>query len=133
MGERTYNFDALLNLKTAGAITASAAAQVSGANQILDVGAARFEAVAVINVTALDVADGNETYRVAIQGSNDATFATGVEEMASTTVTAAGKIELGFVNRKYGTQYRYLRAYTTIGGTTPSINYTAYATTVEWS
>uniref|UniRef100_A0A9E7ZPQ8 Uncharacterized protein n=1 Tax=Bosea sp. NBC_00436 TaxID=2969620 RepID=A0A9E7ZPQ8_9HYPH len=42
MGSRTYTFDALTQLKDAGAITASAPAQVGGQAKVLDMGAGRF-------------------------------------------------------------------------------------------
>jgi len=133
MGYRGYNFDAELELKDAGAITSSAPAQVGGEARILDVGSARWEAVAVINVTDIDEADTDETYELEIQGSNSATFASGNETLIKVPVTKTGRIEVPFVNQKYGDAYRYIRAVTTVGGTTPSINYTAYASVLKWA
>lgn len=133
MGYRGYNFDAELELKDAGAITASAAAQVGGEARVLDLGAARWEGVAVINTTALDLADSNETYEVQIQLSNSATFASGNETFVKVPITALGRVEVPFVNQKYGTAYRYARLNTVVGGTTPSINYTAYASVLKWA
>lgn len=140
MGSRSYNFDIQTLLKDAGAITASAAAQVSAVNQILDMGAARFEATAVIDVTAIDIASADEAYRIIIQGSNSATFASGIQNLATVDVgaTAArpggaadslvGRYELMLTNEQADVTYRYIRAYTLVAGTTPSINYTAFLT-----
>jgi hypothetical protein len=138
MGSRSYNFDIQTLLKDAGAITASAAAQVSGAAQILDMGAARFEAMAVVDVTALDISSADESYRILIQGSNSASFASGIQNLANADLgaTAArpggaadslvGRYELMVTNEQADVTYRYIRAYTVVGGTTPSINYTAF-------
>jgi hypothetical protein len=133
MSYRGYNFDALLEMKDAGAIVADAAAQVAGVDRVLDLGAARWEGVVVINTTALDLADTNETYDVQIQLSNSATFASGNEIFCKVPITALGRVEVPFVNQKYGTGYRYARLFTDVGGTTPSINYTAYASTLKWA
>lgn len=133
MSYRGYNFDADLEMKDAGAIAADAAALVGGAARVLDLGAARWEGVCVINTTALDVADADETYEVQIQLSNSATFATGNETFVKVPITALGRVEVPFVNQKYGTGYRYARLFTDVGGTTPSINYTAYASVLKWA
>lgn len=141
MGARGYNFDKLLQLKDAGAITASAAAQVGGSAQILDMGPARFDAVVRINVTAIDVSSADEAYDIVVQGSNSSTFASGVENLASLNLgaTAArdggaqnsgtGIYELPATNEQADTVYRYIRLYTKCAGTTPSINYDAFLTT----
>lgn len=140
MGQRTYPFDIQLLLKDAGAITADAAAQVGGSNQILDMGAARIDAVAVIDVTAIDISSADENYRLVLQGSNSSSFASGIQNLAIMELgaTAArpggaadslvGRYELLFTNEQADVTYRYLRAYTDVTGTTPSINYTAFVT-----
>jgi hypothetical protein len=120
---RTY--DNLLLLKDAGAVTADGAAQVGGQARVVDVGLGRFEAVAVVDTSALDMTTTDETYRVAIQGSVDSAFTTPVE-LGSGTVSVAGRREIHFGNEIGGTIYRYLRAYLDVGGTTPSINCTIY-------
>jgi hypothetical protein len=120
---RTY--DNLLLLKDAGAVTADGAATVGGQARVVDVGLGRFDAVAVIDSSALDLADANETYRVMIQGSTDSAFTTPVE-LGSGLVTVVGRREIRFLNEIGGTIYRYLRAYIDVSGTTPSINCTIY-------
>jgi hypothetical protein len=136
MGYRGYNIDALTQFKDAGAVTSSAAATVNSAASVIDVGPARVDATSVINVTAVDIADGNETYTLTVQGSNVADMSSGVETLAATAVTPSlattnGRIELPFTNYKYGTAYRYLRMFTTVAGTTPSINYSAYMSVLQ--
>lgn len=130
---RGYNIDMDLRLKDAGAITSSAAAQVSGNAAVLDLGAARFEGVVVVNVSALDLASANETYSIDVEFSNVAGMGSGVEKVVTVPVTATGYIEVPFVNMKYGTVYRYMRLTTTVGGTTPSINYTAHVAPLKWA
>lgn len=131
-------FDTATQLKDAGAITADAPAQVGGANAILDLGLARVDARVVVDVSAIDVASGDELYNLRFQLSNSASFASGVIggpilQLGDSTVligesadSLVGRYEMGVCNEVNGTLYRYARLYTDVGGTTPSINYTAY-------
>lgn len=142
MGQRTYPFDIQTLLKDAGLIAASAAAQVGGAAAILDMGAARIDAVAVIDVTAVEIATGDEDFTIIIQGSNSATFASGIQNLAMIDVGAAatgrpggaadslvGRYELMFTNEQADVTYRYVRAYTKVAGTIATgVNYTAFVT-----
>ena len=139
MGSRSYGFDILTLLKDAGAITASAAAQVGGSNKIIDLGAnTRVDAIAVIDVTAIDIASADEFYDVVVQVSNSSSFASGIENVAALNLgksagrfggaqdSTIGRYELPFCTEQNDTFYRYMRLYTVCGGTTPSINYTAF-------
>ena len=130
MPERKYSFDALVNLKNAGALTASGNLQIGGVDSILDFGIARMEGVVVVGMTAIDTADANETYDIILEGSNSATFASGVNELASMKITSTGQFEIPFVTEKAVagviTKYRYFRATLAVAGTTPSINFTAW-------
>lgn len=140
MGARVYTFDALLQLKDAGAITSSAAAQVGGVAKILDMGAARFDGTVVVDVSAIDIASANEAYDIVIQGSNSSSFASGIQNLASLNLGATavrdggaadslvGRYEIGVTNEQADVVYRYVRAYTVCAGTTPSVNYTAWLT-----
>lgn len=122
-------FDNLLLLKDAGAVVADAAATVAGQPRIIDIGTGRVDGKMVIDTSALDVASADESYRVALQGSNDITFGAGnVVELASGVVTQAGRLEVPFSNERSGTRYRYVRAFNDTGGTTPSINSTVFLT-----
>src|SRR3954462_3630291 len=90
-----FTFDAAHQFKDAGLIAASAAAQVSGSNKIVDVGAAVFEATMVIDVTAVEIDTGNEKYDITIQGSNSATFASGIENLATLDLGATSSGRFG--------------------------------------
>jgi hypothetical protein len=130
--------DKLLQLKDAGAVTADAAAQVGGADKIVDLGAGLVNASVVIDITAITTNGATaENYLITIQGSNSATFSTGNVVLAnkefghSTTLeagatTVAGRYIVPFSNELGGTIYRYVRAYHNVEGTAPSINYSAY-------
>lgn len=139
MGQRTFPYDNDLLLKDADLVAASAAAQVSGAEKILDVGAARMEGTVVIDVSAIETDSSNEAYDLILQGSNSASFASGVENLASLNLghtsgrdggaqtNSAGRFELPFTNEQDDTTYRYLRMYTKVAGTIATgINYKAF-------
>lgn len=138
---RSYTFDANLQLKDAGLVAASAAAQVSSANKIIDLGGQEpLKGVVVIDVSAIEIDTGDEEYIVILQGSNSATFASGIENLAAMELGAhssgrkgsaldsvAGRREMPFINVQADTAYRYLRAYTYVAGTIATgINYTAF-------
>lgn len=139
MSEANYLYDAELLLEDGdGALTASAAGQVDSAAKIVDLGAAvRIAGEIVIDISAITINDNNEIYEIALQGSSSATFASVIQELAVVQVgakevlsgdidSATGRITIPFRNDPIGTPYRYLRAYVTIAGTTPSITFTAY-------
>lgn len=143
-----YIFDKLTELKDdAGAITASAAAQVATVNQILDMGertypdgelASYFEADIVLDISAIDFGTGDETYQILVQGSNSSTFASGVVNMAATVFGDAvnganddvvvGRRVLHVNNEVADVRFRFLRLFSVLGGTSPSITYAAYLT-----
>ena len=127
---KTYDHATLL--KAAGAVAASAAGSV-----ILDLGDGFMEADLVIDVTALEVADGNEIYTVSLEGSSVAAMTSGSVELAKLTFgnnpapadadTAVGRHVLPVRNELNGTLYRYVRVYTTVAGTVATgINYSAF-------
>jgi hypothetical protein len=134
---KDQSFDYNLRMKDAGLVAASAAAQVGGADKIIDIGAGRVDARVIVDVSACEVATGNEQYIVIVQGSDSATFASGVWNLGATMLgdssvslesadTVAGRREIHFCNEVNGTVYRYLRVYTFVAGTIATgINYTA--------
>lgn len=122
----SQTYDNLLLLKDAGAMTATGAATVGGQARVLDLGMGRVEAKVVIDTSAIDRTDTNETYRVALQGCEAIGFGSNVVELGSVSVDAAGRSTLRFTNQPNETVYRYVRAHFTLGGTTPSINATAF-------
>lgn len=144
----TAAFDADLEFKDAGAVAASAAATVDSVAKVVDVGTGFFEGEMVIDVTAIEVDTANELYVIAIEGSNDSGFSSGTEvelcclRLGDSSVTGSdtdnvvGRYTLPFNNQQgistslpAGTQWRYLRIYTTVSGTIASngINFSAFA------
>ncbi len=135
-----FTLDGLLLMKDAGLVAASAAATVASAAKVADVGTGLFEAQLIIDVTAIEVASGDEVYTITIEGSTTTGFSSGTEvELASIKVgdssvtggdtdSIAGRYTLPFNNREVdGTCYRYLRVYTTVAGAIATgINYTAF-------
>lgn len=138
MSQVKHTYDVNLRLSNGeGAITASAAAQVASAALILDLGAGRVDVRAITDVTALDVASGDEKYEFEFQLSSSASFATvdgigGILKLGDSTTngqsadSVIGRYETMFTNEFNGTIYRYCRLYRRIAGTTPSITSTCF-------
>lgn len=134
----SFTFDALLQLKDTGLVAASAAATVSSVAKIVTVGAGRFDARAIFDITAIEVDTGNELYSLEIQGSTSSTFATVGAVLAelqvgdsSVTVeavdSATGRYELPFQNVQNNVYYPYIRLYIRVAGTIATgINLTAF-------
>lgn len=150
MGQRNYNFDAAMQLKDAGLVAASAAAQVGSVDQIIDLGgptaggAGRFEGMLVIDVAAVEIDTANELYTLSVQVSSSATFASDVQNVAgidfgSTSVRKGGAIdslvgryELPFITEQADVKRRYLRLYTTVAGTIATgINFAAFVAPMD--
>jgi hypothetical protein len=74
---------------------------------------------AVVNVTALDTADGNEAYTFALHESDDNV------SYAAAGATAEA-LAVGTVAVKARIKSRYVRLVLTAAGTTPSITYKAW-------
>ena len=147
--DRTYTPDINNFLSdNAAPYTTTGYLQVGGANQILDLGGnqgtspvqqARMDCVAVIDVTALKISSGNETYKFYVVVSNDPGLATGnvvaggaeVGKGASLDIPNAGdnvtgRLEIMFSNNVAGSIYEYVGVYLAVGGTTPSISVEAF-------
>lgn len=134
--QKDETFDYALRLKDTGLIAATAALQVGGADKILDMGAQRFDGRAIIDISAVETDTGNELYRIKVQGSTSATFATGVWNLGElslgdssvsleTVDTITGRREIAFTNEVNGTVYRYIRGYIVVAGTIATgINFT---------
>jgi len=141
MTRRNLVVDDELELKDAGLVASSAAAQVDSAAAVLDLGGGFVEGNIVIDVTALEIADNDETYDITVQLSPDADFGTagnivdwmtlhlGAKEIKRTDSDkddTTGRYILPFTNERGGTLYRYLRLYTVVDGTIATgINYIA--------
>lgn len=133
------NFDSLLELKDAGLVAVSAAAQVDSVDKILDLGQSYWEGNVVVDVTALEVASGDEVYSIEWQLSSSATFASGVVVSSVLRIgdssvafgsadNTTGRYVMCVHNEFNGTLYRYARLYTRIAGNIATgINYSAFA------
>jgi len=150
MGDRTYSFDASLMVSdNAAAYTASGFSQVGGADAKLDLGGnqattpkqqARIDAMLVVDVTAIDVASGDEKYNLQVLGSNDTNFGAGNVEMlteyslgkgavrdgVNMLDSLVGRYEIPFCTEQANVKYQFLKVRNTISGTTPSISYDAF-------
>lgn len=137
--QRTRTYDDLQLMKDAGLVAATAAATVDGAAKIHDVGTSVYEGELEIDVSAVEIATGNELYTVAIQGSSSATFASNIQNLAMIDLGATGarkggaidstvgRYHLPFVNKQDDVVYQYLRVHTTVAGTIATgINFTAW-------
>lgn len=138
----SYIFDAATELKDAGLVETSAAATVDASAKILNLGAAYMEGAVVIDISAIEVATGNELYQIGWQLSDSSTFASNIYEAATLCVgdssviggdvdTAIGRYILRVTNEHGGTIYPYARLYTTISGSIAGgggINYSAFLT-----
>jgi hypothetical protein len=141
--QKDFTFDYDLQLKDAGLIAADAAAQVSGADKILDLGASRFDGRVIVDISAIEVASGNEGYKIKTQFSNSSSFASGIIGgpllyvgdssllIGESADSVVGRYELPFCNEINGTTYRYMRLYTDVEGTIATgINYSAFVVQV---
>ena len=146
----SFTFDKALEMKDAGLIAADAAWGVGGSAKVLDVGTGNFEGKCVVNVSAIEIATGDERYTFLLQGSSSATFASDVVILAalpvgdgSTIGTAfgssgvdvddtTGRFVIPFTNERNNTRYRYIRGWTDVSGTIATgINFTAFVAMAE--
>lgn len=127
-----YTYDDALNLKDASLIASSEASST-----ILDMGPALWEGDLVIDITALEVASGDEIYDIYLEGSNVAAMTSGSVTLATIQVgnagapadadTATGRFVVPVRNEQNGEIYRYCRVGVTIAGTIATgINYSAF-------
>jgi hypothetical protein len=141
----SFTFDADLQMKDAGLVAADAAWTVGGSALVLDVGTGRFCGQCVIDVSAMEIASGDERYTFLIQGSSSATFASDIVILAALPVgdgstigtafgssgvdvdDAAGRYVLPFTNERNNVYYRYIRGWTDVAGSIATgINFIAY-------
>lgn len=129
-------FDALLSLRAVGDGNETSSGDET---LIVDVGAGEVRGDWVVEVTNIDFTTGDEVYRIILEGSNSATFASGVEPLAEVQLAdatayvgngdvdgAAGRYVCGISNKRRDTVYRYLRVTNVLGGTTPIIDYVSF-------
>lgn len=133
---RGYNFDADLELHDGvAALTADGAGVVDSAAATRDVGganSARFDAVCIIDISALDFTTGDETYRFKVRGSAASNMGSPAELASIDAIGATtGRIELFFTNVKQGTAYRYIDLYLDVAGNTPSATFKAFVAPID--
>lgn len=144
--DSTFDLNLLLQDAVAQAAAGPTASTVGGVASVLDFGAGLAAAVTgqrvdgrlILDVSAIDVAGGDEGYTIQVQLSNSATFATGNfmafwmvygdSTIALETVDTAvpRHQEFGFTNEINGVRYRYCRLLLTEVGATHTITYTAF-------
>lgn len=154
-------YDATLAFTSAQTLTATGYLNNLNSGQI-DLGgpnpvsaAGRTDFIWNLDISAIDVSSGNETYQLCLFGSNDVAFGNGNVELLAfhdLAAAAAGRvvatilgisptipptglagtiIQLPATNLMQRIYYRYLRAYLQAGGTTPSITLTSWISRAE--
>src|SRR5215472_7774489 len=147
--DRTYVFDANNLLSdNAAAYTANGFAQVGGATAIIDLGGnqnvtptqlARIDAVAVVDVTAIKISAGNETYKLIVVGSNNAGLASSCVELGGIQIgkgasleisngqdNVIGRYEIEFCNQVAGSIFEFIGIQIIVAGTNPSISFESF-------
>lgn len=137
MGQRIYNQDLELILADgAAAMTADGITQVASANVSKKLGPGRFEAVLIVDVSAMDIVSNDEIYNIMLQGTNDAFttkeilahLALGATEVrpGAAVDSVIGRYEVPFITEQHDVNYDTVRLYVDLGGTTPSITFKAW-------
>jgi hypothetical protein len=148
-GGSAHPFDAALAFCSAATLTSSG---YLGSPTNVFLGNGRQSGIMVGDLSALDVASGDESYRFFLLGSNDSAFGNGNVEIlgvadvaaasagrllptiagVSPTIPAVGRagsfIEIPFTNQRLGIIYAWARGYVLIGGTTPTVTLTSWLT-----
>jgi len=117
-----FTYDDALELKAAGLVAAS----VDGS--IVDIGEGLVDGFIVIDVTAVEIASGNEIYTISLEGSNVAAMSSGSVCLAKkvfgnlvvpmdAALSAPGRYVIPFRNEEGGSTFRYVRLSTLVAGT----------------
>jgi hypothetical protein len=126
-----YTYDHSLLLKAAGLVAASAD------GTILDLGEGLFDGFLVLDVTAIEVAGGDEIYTVSVEGSSVAAMTSlsvclakkvlGNLVVPMDNATGVGRFVVPFRNEDNGVLKRYVRLSTLVAGAIATgINFTAF-------
>ncbi len=127
-----YTYDAALSLKAAGLIAASTD------GTILDLGDGLVDGFLVIDLTACEIASGDERYTVSLEGSDVAAMSSGSVCLAKkvfgnlvvpmdAALSASGRYVVPFRNEEGGETFRYVRLCTLVAGTIATgINFSAF-------
>lgn len=114
--------DEALILKDLVTTTVSGAGEVDAVAKIFDTGGGFFEGGLLVDVTSIDITDGDEEYNIHVQGSSSPTFASGLAsvvkfelgdatQIVSDVDIGTGRYIIPFNNQVDGTIYRYLRVF----------------------
>ena len=127
-----FTFDADLELKAAGLLDASAD------GDILDLGDGIVDGYIVVDLSACEIATGDEIYTVSLEASNVAAMSSGSVCVAKkvfgnlvvpmdAALSTAGRYVIPFRNEEAGTIFQYVRLSTLVAGTIATgINYSAF-------
>jgi len=125
-------------LKDAGLVAADAAGQVDGSNVIVDLREGLVEGHMIVDVSAIEIADNDEVYKISLQGSSKSDFADTFTDLAILELGAnevidgdqdseTGRYQVPFRTEKNGTVWPYIRVYCDVTGTIATgINYSAF-------
>jgi hypothetical protein len=127
-----FTYDDALVLKDAGLV-----ASTTTESTILDLGSGFVDGFLVVDVSACEVATGDEKYTIHLEGSNVAAMSSGSVSLAAffmgnltapmDAATGTGRFVIPFTNEQNGTVYRYVRLYTLVAGDIATgINYSAF-------
>jgi hypothetical protein len=127
-----FTYDNALLLKSAGLVAAT-----TTESTILNLGTGLVDGYLVIDVTAVEVATGDEKYTIHLEGSNVAAMTSGSVSLAAffmgnltnpmDAATGTGRFVIPFRNEQNGTTYGYVRIYTLVAGTIATgINFSAF-------
>lgn len=127
-----FTYDDANELKAAGLVAAT-----TTETTILDLGDGLLDGYLVLDVSAVEVATGDEKYTVHLEGSSVAAMTSGSVTLANIPLgnatapadaaTGTGRFVVPFRNEQNGTLYRYVRIYTLVAGTIATgINFTAF-------
>ena len=127
-----FIYDSDLELQAAGLIDASAD------GGILDLGDGLVDGFLVIDLSACEIATGDEIYTVSVEGSNVAAMSSGSVCLAKkvfgnlvvpmdAALSTAGRYVVPFRNEEAGTVFRYVRLSNLVAGTIATgINFAAF-------
>ena len=127
----SYTFDSATLLQNSVAVTADAAGTVASAARVITLGTSFVAGVIILDVTAVEVATGNELYIVTLEGSLALAMTSPVvlaaHPLGHTSVIPAanrhasstvGRYYMHFSNHQNGVTYPYVALYTDCTGTT---------------
>lgn len=127
-----FTYDNSTLMKAAGLVAASAD------GTIIDLGDGLFDGFLVIDMTACEIASGDEKYTISVEGSSVAAMTSASVCLAKkvfgnlvvpmdAALSTSGRYVIPFRNEEGGTLQRYVRLSTLVAGTIATgINFTAF-------